>query len=435
MSRDDYISKLFIKNQHKLEQAPSDDLWSKLELQLEQELPVTTQAAPPKIFRLSRYFAAASVLVAVVGSIYLFKMVENATQNQHQLTEPLAISTEPPVSDAEPYEDYDILPTEAVEDKEKEEIRVQEEKIVEAVNEKVQQTQNSTLSHRSAPSKIELGDIEIVGEKEAEDIILIEPEVTPKAATMMSSDKIHGAASGVNANADLYLNSLPIAEEAEQNLNYNRSYVPQIANTIDNNPAVEQVLNQSKVKKKPKATSKKTRARGKRREIVNKNKANKKIKSPMAAAHPSLYPFGFLLGKWGDEHELEGKSYEVWTLKNATTLVGRGYKLSNDAERIFEEVMRIEFRNNQTFLVMSLDEDKSTVDYMLVSFDNERFEFEQSESRNYPNRVIIQQSGLDGYTVVILNNYDFLTADQQRYLENRNRVSNKQSIRTMRYAD
>jgi len=84
---------------------------------------------------------------------------------------------------------------------------------------------------------------------------------------------------------------------------------------------------------------------------------------------------------------------------------------------------------------MSLDEDKTTVDYMLTIFDNERFTFEQKASKNYPDKVIIQQSGLDGYSVIIVNNYNFLSADQQRYLENRNRVSNVQSMRTMHYKD
>lgn len=165
-----------------------------------------------------------------------------------------------------------------------------------------------------------------------------------------------------------------------------------------------------------------------------KAKKADKIKSPMADAHPRLYPFGFLLGRWDDDHELEGNSYEIWTLKDENTLVGRGYKLSKDKERVFEERLRIEYRNNQVFLVMSFEESNKKVDYMLTSFDQERFVFEQKGRSKYPDKVILQQNGLQGYSVTISNSSDFLTADQQRYLEHRNRVSNVRSIRTLRQA-
>lgn len=432
MSRDDYISKLFIKNQDKLEQAPSEDLWSKLELTLDQQMPVAGQAPAPKIFSLSRYFAAASVLVAVVSTVYLLKVVETSNNKEMAMDEPLAIYTETVVDEAEPYEDYKSLPTEMVEIKEEKEIKEQEEKLVEAVKEKVLEEKISLPDNSPVASKIELGDIEIVDENEAEDIILIEPE---EELTITSTVAKSVAATN---NANLYLNDAPVSVAQDQKLNYNRTVIPQMANSSDNSRVVEEVLNKSKkatrVERQRKISASRV-GRSARNKIVSKKKGTKKIKSPMATAHPRLYPFGFLLGKWEDDHETEGKSYEVWTLKNTSTLVGKGYKLSKDAERIFEEVMKIEFRDNQIFLVMSLSEDKGAVDYMLVDFDNERFEFEQNTYEEYPSKVIFQQSGLDGYSVIIVGNRNFLNPDQQRYLENRNRVSNIQAVRTMRYVE
>lgn len=442
MSRDDYISKLFIKNQDKLEQAPSDDLWSKLEMQLDQDLSIvenvtSTPTASVKMFSLSRYFAAASVLVAVVGSIYLFNLAGNASNVNEQIGEPLAIYTdaEPLADEAEVYKVYDKLPIDVKETEADEEVKEQTEKIVEAVNEKISEVKNGLAVTNTALTKVELEDIEILDEQETEDIILIEPEAEPAVVT--NTNSIKNSNSGVSSDADLYMNNFRVEGE-QKDLNYNRSYVPQVANTIDNSSVVEEVLNKSKAKKEvaaKKSKSKVSKARGERRKLFSKNKAPKKIKSPMASAHPRLYPFGFLLGKWSDNYEYEGKSYEVWTLKNSTTLMGRGYKLSKNAERIFEELMRIEFRDNQIFLVMSFDENKKTVEYMLTNFNNERFEFEQLEYRNYPHRVIIQQSGLDGYSVIISNNEDFLTPDQQRYLDNRNRVSQVKAYRIMRYEE
>lgn len=437
MSRDDYISKLFIKNQDKLEQTPSNDLWSKMELALDQDLPVTQSSTAgtgsvTKVIGLSKYLAAASVLVVLASVTYMFRSMETSTMDQNVFEEPLAIYTEAADTEEEAYDSYKDLPADIEKKKAEEEI-VQAEKIVEAVNEKVlkENIVVPDVMTNSTTKKIELESIQIVDEKEADDIILIEPEIQ-EVVNQPST-----ATSPTRVRADLYKNDALIEE---QGLNYNRSYVPQVANTIDNNSAVEQVLNQSK-DKSGKINTKKFNSNARKRnagrgKIVGKEKkAIKKIKSPMAAAHSRLYPFGFLLGKWEDDNEMEGNSYEMWSLKNSNTLIGKGYKLSSNGDRIFEEVMRIEFRDNQVFLVISLDENKKTIDYMLTTFDNERFTFEQKMSKNYPDKVIIQQSGLDGYSVIIANNHNFLTTDQQRYLENRNRVSNVQSMRTMHYKD
>lgn len=435
MSRDDYISKLFIKNQDKLEQPPSNDLWSRMELQLDQDLPVTqnsTAGSATKVIGLSKYLAAASVLVVLASVTYMFRSIETSTMDQTVFEEPLAIYTDVSDIEEEAYDLYKDLPATIEEKKGKEEVQ-QAMDIVEAVNKKVLK-ENIVVPNNmtnSTTKKIELESIQIIDEKEADDIILIEPEL-PQEINAPSP-----ASSPTTTRADLYKNDAIVEQK---DLNYNRNYVPQIANTTDNKSAVEEVLNQSK-DKTAKGNTQKNKSNARKRsagrgKIVGKDKkAVKKIKSPMAAAHPRLYPFGFLLGKWEDDNEMEGKSYEMWSLKSSNVLVGKGYKLSNDAERIFEEGMRIEFRDNQIFLVISLDENKKTVDYMLTTFDNERFTFEQKMSKNYPDKVIIQQSGLDAYSVIIANNYNFLTTDQQRYLENRNRVSNVQSMRTMHYKD
>ena len=438
MSRDDYISKLFIKNQDKLEQLPSDDLWSKMELQLDQDLPVTQSSATTagratKVIGLSKYLAAASVVVVLGSAAYLFQSVKGAKMDENVFAEPLAIYSDASDIEEEGYDSYKDLPTNLEEKKATEEVQ-QAAKIVEAVNEKVLQENINfpNVKTNSTTQKIELESIQIIDEKEADDIVLIEPELPQEPNTAQAA-----ANSTRMSRADLYKNDAIVEQEG---LNYNRNYVPQIANTVGNNSAVQEVLNQSKDKdgvgnaRKFKSNARK-RSTGRGKIVGKEKKEVKKIKSPMAAAHPRLYPFGFLLGKWEDDNEMEGKSYEIWSLKSSNVLLGKGYKLSNNAERIFEEVMRIEFRDNQIFLVLSLDENKKTIDYMLTTFDNERFTFEQKASKNYPDKVIIQQSGLDGYSVIIANNYNFLTTDQQRYLENRNRVSNVQSMRTMQYKD
>lgn len=463
MSRDDYISKLFIKNQDKLEQAPSADLWSRLEAELDAPVPAPT-ATP--VFRLRvwvGYLAAASVvLVVAVGSLKW--LATDPTNPTVQMAEPLALHTDVPEvaeEEIEP-EPYEELPralgnsnkineevnknaTLVIEEKAEEEARQQEQRIVAAVQKRLEAIEPSEIPNVDVDD-IAINDLELADEAVSDDVQLelVEP---------LQNNHYVPTGSGAGApQVNFYQNNQPVAPE----LNYNNSSLPQVTNTNTNVAEVEEVLSRNAASKADYATKGEkesddyaagyseqqvenltsvTAASSRRRgSIVTKSKKAEKIKSPMANAHPRLYPFGFLLGRWDDDHELEGRSYEIWNLKDKNTMVGKGYKLSKDNERIFEEIMRIEYRSNQIFLVMSFDENNNKVEYMLTSFGQERFVFEQKGRSKYPDKVILQQSGLQGYTITISNSSDFLTADQQRYLEHRNRVSNVRSIRTLRQA-
>lgn len=453
MSRDDYISKLFIKNQDKLEQAPSADLWSKLEAELDAPTPTATPTLRPRAW-LGYAAAAAVLLVLLTGSLRW--MNGNPALPEEQIGQPLALHTAAPeevAEEAEP-EPYEELPRAigkvkepthkgnsnnaslVIEEREEEEARQQEQRIVEAVQRRLEETSDAL---KEEVDDIVMNDIVLADEPTIIDMELIEP--------LQNSYSGPGGAGGQVPTVNFYQNNQPVAPE----LNYNGNSLPQISNTIDNNAEVDEVLSRSatkttmtqiegnkddKIANANKATGRSLKKASSRRgSIVAKSKKVDRIKSPMAGAHPRLHPFGFLLGRWDDDHELEGRSYEIWKLKDRNSLEGRGYKLSKDAERIFEERLRIEYRNNQIFLVMSFEENNRTVDYMLTSFDQERFVFEQKGRSKFPDKVILQQNGLQGYSVTISNSVDFLTADQQRYLEHRNRVSNVRSIRTLRQTE
>ena len=461
MSRDDYISKLFIKNQDKLEQAPSADLWSRLEAELDAPAPTATP-----VFRLRvwvGYLAAASVvLVVAVGSLKW--LATDPTNPTTQMTEPLALHTDVPevVEEEVAPEPYEELPralgnsnrineevnknaTLVIEEKEEAEARQQEQRIVAAVQKRLEAIKPSEIPNVDLDD-IAMNDIVVADEAVSDDIQLelVEP--------LQNNYYVPSGSGGASPQVNFYQNNQPVAPE----LNYNNSSLPQITNTTTNVAEVEEVLSRNAASKTDYAakgekeqddygaglskqqaenlTSVTTASSRRRGSIVAKAKKAEKIKSPMANAHPRLYPFGFLLGRWNDDHELEGRSYETWTLKDRNTMIGKGYKLSKDDERIFEELMRIEYRNNQVFLIMSFDENNNKVEYMLSSFGQERFVFEQKGRSQYPDKVILQQNGLQGYSITISNSSDFLTADQQRYLEHRNRVSNVRSIRTLRQA-
>ena len=94
--------------------------------------------------------------------------------------------------------------------------------------------------------------------------------------------------------------------------------------------------------------------------------------------------------------------------------------------------MKIELKNNQIFFVVPFNESGETIQYMLSEFDIEHYVFVQSSNDDYPDRIVIQRT-LDGFSTVISNSKKFIPTDQQRYLENRNRVTNKGARRTMNY--
>ena len=159
-------------------------------------------------------------------------------------------------------------------------------------------------------------------------------------------------------------------------------------------------------------------------------------KIPSIQIHPKLKPLSWLIGKWQDDNEKEGLSIEEWELANYRTLIGSGFKYSTNNDLLFKEQFKIEYRlaSKQIFLRVKYIENDRFVDYMLISYDTDQILFKQKEQMDYPDEVIIQRN-LDGYSTIITNTNKDLLPDQQRYLENRHRVSNIRAIRTLRTAE
>lgn len=453
MSRDDYISKLFIKNQGKLEQAPSADLWSKLEAQLDVE-PAGASVAPSKgvIRRLwLPYVAAASVLLVTLVGGYYNTFWRDASSDETTTKQPIALANEADFLEDEP-EPYVAPPKETnnvaliLEEQAEEEERAQEQRIVEAVRERLEQDPTEQVVEEI--EEIKLNDIQVADEAEQKPVEWVEP--TPKVGDLGNSASSNVATTTLGTDviipeqpADFYQNNEVIQEEKENAYNYSNTNVPQLStrqsNSAVNAQQIDKAIAKAEQRQAPTKTIATTKAeikldRRQRGGIVAQADESERIKSPMADAHPRLYPFGFLIGKWEDDQELEGKSYEVWTLRDRKTLVGKGYKLSSDGTRVFEETFKIVYKNGQVFLQVRFDEGTRPVEYLLTSFDQERFVFEQRQYARQPDRIVLQQNGLEGYSFTISNIKEFLSADQQRYLAQRNRVSNVRSSRTLRAA-
>jgi hypothetical protein len=422
MSRDDYISKLFIKNQDKLQQMPADDLWSKLEQQLDTaaDAPVTDVGHAPKQFRLYAFLVAASVvLLFLAGTVVLMPQNNQQMAFELVLEEPTALL----VDDAEPYTDDDFILNATVKDEQNEKELVEQEiKIIAAVNKKIEEI----AADKVPKEPIVMADITIVDEVDGvvgTSSILIEAEEDVIAIEYAAEETLY--------KGDTKLN--------KASLNYAKA-VPEIANNVQNSAIAEQVITDERNVELQSnldfaAIDKESKNYKSRGAIVNKIGQTQDKRSAILSTHPKLHQFEFLLGENIDFYEKEGVSIEKWTIKNNTTLSGRGYKLSSNKEIMFEETLLLKIKHNQVFLMLRFNEKSKTIEYMLSDYDFERFVFSQSDKNAlYPDQIVLQRT-LNGYTTVMSNSMQMIPSDQQRYLENRNRVTNRGAKRTLNFVD
>ncbi len=412
MSRDDYISKLFIKNQAKLNEAPSSDLWSKIETQLEVDIPTKTVSIEKKIGQWKPYLAAASIALVVLTAVYIG--VNTTPKSTDLLAEIEHGGTFAPTEYRVPLEESieDVLPITEIE---KQEIQEEEDQL------------QKSIIWNSIPKEAKGGEIKIV-DKIAD--IPLEEVVLSSNNTASTSLKEEVPVATLQRTKITAIPSIVEPTNMPTNsLNY--AAAPAL-NSISNQQIATQIVRENESKKYV-APQPHFRNKNKRGIVASKAKkiTQKTLKMKL---HPRLQLFRWMLGKWVDKNESEGKSYEKWQLKSPILLQGKGYKLSSQNERIFEEIMTIEYRPNvrQVFLILSFNENQTKTEYMLTEFDNERIIFRQSSYSKFPDEVIIQRD-LTGFTTIMVHNNGFLDVEEQRYLENRNRVSNVRAIRTLGY--
>lgn len=451
MSRDDYISKLFIDNQDKLDEQPSNDLWGRLEARLDEELPVGGVNAPKtqsshrggSIIKMSRFLAAASIVLAVFSVVALYQFADKSSLEQNTSSPTIAMNDDPSEHRTAELSKEDELPTHNEEETKeqifKKEDSLQEERILAEVR---------NLATVEKDEKVVLEDIEIVEEvTKPVDVITmsIEDDYSDKnTKTIAESSKDYTVTMSMTGNADAYLGgTAELSKMTNVSQNYATIDAP-ISNSIKNNEVVDAIIEQnaSNLNNRQNDIGSSEGAGeniklSKRRGGVKSRKkhADNYSSNPMAEANPRLYTFGWLLGQWIDTEEGDGESRAEWKLEDPNTIVGKGFKLKDGAS-IFQEKMIIEYRPEfrQVFLMMYVDDSNSMVEYMLASPEPERLIFKQNDYSQYPDQVIIER-GIDDYKVIINHNRDFLTPDQQRYLENRNRVSNVRAIRSLRYTE
>ncbi len=448
MSRDDYISKLFIDNEHKLDEAPANDLWGRLESKLDEELPVEQPSGQsqmskvrgsqsPKgqshiLIRFAPYMAAASVLLLVVAVVAI---MNNNNPLSQQKAMPLAedmTGIEEVILDEEPQSI--INSEEELAERFEEEDKKQAEKII--------QTVKKSNSPKVTEKVASIDDVELK-ESESNDVILIEPEPYAEEATKAAEAVIELPEEDFSNNNSVAPSiskerQMVRPEEFRYNNNTygedfnNRSYgVPPSADPSlgDKLKEVEEIAKVTTTDQKTlEKKSYENRGLRSRKKNSSKRKANN--------MHTQIRMFDWMLGQFQDNSLDQGRSIETWRLLNPNTIEGVGVLMKGD-DKIFEEKMLIlhDPTQNRVLLKMYVDEDKNNfITYYLTNFDTERIIFEQAEYAQYPNKVIFQRL-MNGFSTIIQQDNGFLKDQQQRYFGQRNNVSSVRAIRNLEQMD
>ncbi len=455
--KDDSLNRLFRNSQSNLDEMPSHSVWDKIEARLDAH---THAKSPPdsRFFSLARRYSAAASLVLGLLSVGL---VWRMFANENPATE-----TQSTLAEAQP-QNQELAENLPVNAKEAEAIYKQEDS-AQAVNLK---SASSSVSNDNKPNPSPLplpAELPLLVETNnaKPQMVLETPNAVAKNNSLLSNTIAILSENGTADNKKIA--EAPIPKDVDMNDNAGLSPDDNVAAEYDspnvtagnvadakkntaekivkndiaprnnsaryaspNNPSADEVqtinsiamnenakVSKDKTSQSPKA---KTREKSKNKEEHYAQKLN-----------PRMKMLAWLIGRWQDDSRYDGVSYEEWTIKDANTLQGRGYKLKGK-DRLFEEAMTIKLDENlqQIFLQISVDDYKQPVLYMLSGINPEELTFSlDMPSNNYPEKIILQRS-LSGYTIITHNGSRDLSPSQQSFLNNRNIVNTQRAIRNM----
>lgn len=421
MSREDKISKLFIDNQHKLDEHPGSALWSKIESKMngaagtaipETAIDTSLSASSGKnrVIKFLPYFAAAASLLLLIFVLPLLRTApENEIAEKIEGVEDIELPAE--ISEAFPVSESDK--DSAFEFKE----RQQKEKLLQSAKKAASENKKTkTFFDEYGLDRIEMNST-------SKDLIVLTLEPTLEEVKSFVAKPQIEFDNNINVTANA-ANASPIVSSLEYQ-NDGRPYAnPPRANPYlaDDIGAVAQKKTSAEAQKDvaPKSMLK--------NKSLKKNENVQKLEGPMQI-------FQWMLGNWADT-ELDGaKSYESWRYVNPYSIEGTGSRML-DKNKIFEEKIKIYFDPalKQVFLKMPIDDYKNSFLYMLSAHDSERIIFEQKENPSLPNKVILQRN-LNGFSTIINFDNGIMNSNQQAYLQHRNRVSNTRALRILTISD
>lgn len=458
MKHEDAFSKLFRESADKIEETPSNDLWNRLEARLDERMPVQKDSGGNtgagtggnrggKLLSFSRqWMAAASMVVMIFLAVGIIRMLQTEDKDN---TPTLASAEDAPERNQEGVEDLTLdpsLPIAARTEKEQEQLlaqsdKIQAESILEVVAKKTDKPAADEIL--AVEERVTLQE----NLSEVDDIISL--EVEPAASLAGTSSTTNSTNPELRRDAgmspDYYSNS---------NLNYS-NIVPTVSSadvqniSNDQDVARYKALEEAERMRSKPQNSISPRSTDAKNSIVYQQQTTSKPKQEKQTAsgesaklNSALQLFEWLLGSWQDTKQYEGVSYEEWTMRDPNTLVGKGYVVNLDKNsKLFQEQIRLEYRPEwrQVFLVATLDESGTEIDYMFSGYEEKttasEYLFLQSKYAQYPERIILEKAqNSNAFTMIIVDKSgkkDALSTDQQRYLDNRNHVSGSRAIRNL----
>ncbi|MCH2042623.1 MAG: hypothetical protein MK212_00660, partial [Saprospiraceae bacterium] len=432
MSRDDHISKLFRDAADSAEHKPRLDLWDRLERRLDKEMPLDQDTSPaqpdttnvvamPTSRRQNRWMVAAASIFAIMLGSWAFFQSNNWTDNTTADNKTLNVAMDVEIIESD-------LPIAALTEEEKEQEFLEEDKQqLQQLAEEVNQAKGSTKKVAFNSVKVEeitaAIDVEEDQPKgdllEMDDIVEItyEPETKSRDYGGNNNNGINETISPKDDNVDdrtiapvqgtlapmtnttyMYSNG-----QASNSNGFNYAELPSIQNSVFAQDK-EVAKNLEEEKNNLKSTTKvsddvssiATNTSTSRRRIQMRTQGNQsvgsKTKSKVTTSgnrlHSGLQLFDWVLGEWKDKTQMTGISYEVWTIKNKTTLQGEGIVMKGQS-KIFQEKMELVHKNNQLFLVLELDDSGQKIDYMMYGFEDDKeggriYTFDQTHYPKYP---------------------------------------------------
>jgi hypothetical protein len=451
--KDDSLSRLFRDSQNNLDsEMPSRAVWDKIEARLDANPSVKIPIKNVFLQFTRRYAVAASLILGLASVGLVWAMFSN-TNTKHNLTEiqqkekNLALSNTP--------KSINELP---VNQKEAEAIYKKEDS-TQAANLEYLKTNNQPKETNEIPSELRITKPQ---NKPLPTVVIENSTTVDKNNSLLSNtiailktaetektdnkpdnkadilnfelnsvkDNAGDFPNDVSDNVVVINNAKKIVEKKVDSKkdNSNINYASPIS------PSVDEVKNINSIALEETAKSE-NQGKNPTNKAKNRNKPNKEA-AYAQKLNPRMKMLAWLVGKWQDDSRYDGISYEEWTIKDANTLQGRGYKLKNK-DRIFDETMTIRLDENQQqiFLQMSVDDYKTPVLYMLSGINPEELTFSlDMPSNDYPEKIILQRS-LAGYTMITYNSSKELSSNQQSFLNNRNVVNTQRAVRNMRPSD
>jgi hypothetical protein len=338
MSREDNISQLFIKNEHKLEEAPPSDLWSRIETKLDDGGNVKADSTLPNgktiainYKRIAPYFAAAAILLLLIIAFSLYKMESAEKKN---------LAENNPIQDVIVLETEETLPT-----SESEKVsafenndRIQKNRMLETAK------KNAGENKKAEKIIAEFGLDRIEINEKSEDLIILTVEPT------VDGEKSYIARPKAESN-DLFSSN----RGTNMSNVVNRNEYQQAGRAYADPPVIAQVDNLDNV-----TTTSTANIKSNSNMPVIKSKSQKRDNSQRLDGQMQI--FEWLLGQWSDKEEEAGKSSEIWRKLNNNSIECIGTKVSGK-NKIFEEKLTIylDKESNRIFLKMPIDDYKKTV--------------------------------------------------------------------------